>query len=219
MIFVSKSQPAPASLATEKLKSSGTYNQEDVVKRLAEDFHGKCYICEQNKPTSINIEHFYSHEGNIDLKFDWNNLFLVCAHCNNIKLNHFNNLLNCTDISDNAEMSIAHFIKPFPKEKANFEIRISSVKAEQTKELLEKSFNGDHTPQKTLESSHLRDLLLKEIKVFQDLLIEYFECNKDGSYLIKIKEHLSSRSAFTAFKRWIIRENSVLNQEFGEYIG
>lgn len=218
MVYILKSQPAPESLAIEKAKESGSYNKEDVVKRLEEDFHGKCYICEQNKPISINIEHFQSHQGNLDLKFDWNNLFLVCSHCNNIKLAQFDNLLNCTVLSDNVEMSIYHHCNPFPKEKAFFEIRIPSDKAIQTKELLDKSFNGEHTPQKTLESSHLRDLLLKEIKTFQNLLFDYFDNSKDEYFLLKIKEHLSNRSAFTAFKRWIVRENIALNEEFGQYI-
>ena len=52
-----------------------------------------------------------------------------------------------------------------------------------------------------------------------DRLIDYYE-NEDNEYfLIKIKEHLSNRFAFIAFKRWIIRDNQALHNEFKQYIG
>lgn len=38
-----------------------------------------------------------SHKGNLDLKFDWDNLFLSCKHCNNTKGDRFDNILNCMD--------------------------------------------------------------------------------------------------------------------------
>jgi pyruvate dehydrogenase complex dehydrogenase (E1) component len=105
-----------------------------------------------------------------------------------------------------------------PKEKPIFRVLIQSDKAEFTKELLNKCFNGEHTAQKALEGSSLRSSLLREIRVFQNLLFDYYE-NEDNEYfLIKIKEHLSNRSAFTSFKRWIIRDNPTLNQQFKKYI-
>ena len=44
--------------------------------------------------TSNQIEHLQSHRGNMDLKYDWNNLFWACAHCNNIKLDTFEPILD-----------------------------------------------------------------------------------------------------------------------------
>jgi hypothetical protein len=104
-----------------------------------------------------------------------------------------------------------------PKEYPEFKILISSSQANQTKELLEKCFNGDHTGQKKLESSNLRSALLKEIRIFQELLFDYEEDNNDF-YLTKIKYHLNNKSAFTAFKRWIVRDNNYLKTEFEQYI-
>ncbi len=86
---------------------------------------------------------------------------------------------------------------------------------------MEKSFNGEHTPQKALESANLRSLLVKEIRVFQALLFDYdeSECSDNKEYYLrKIKFHLSKSSAFTAFKRWIIRDNPELLQEFSSYL-
>jgi uncharacterized protein (TIGR02646 family) len=216
MVYFKKSQPAPNSLVIEKEKKSGTYNKDDVVTQLKINFHNKCYICEQKNPTTINIEHFKSHQGDIDLKFSWNNLFLSCGHCNNIKLDSFDNILNCTILKDRVDTVLHYHCNPFPKERAEFKILIASERAEETKKLLEKSFNGEHTPQKTLESSYLRDLLVKEIRVFQTLLFDYYESSgEDKEYFFKkIKFHLSNESAFTAFKRWIIRDSEYLNKDF-----
>ena len=86
MVYFEKTAEAPASLAREKRKGkNGSYREEDVISLLDKDFCGKCYICETKRPTGINIEHFVPHHNNIDLMFDWKNLFLSCPHCNNAK--------------------------------------------------------------------------------------------------------------------------------------
>ncbi len=220
MVYFEKSQPAPSSLSIEKEKKSGTYRTDETIKQIDKDFYGKCYICGQKNPTTINIEHFIPHKDNVDLKFDWNNLFYSCGHCNNVKLakKEFDNILNCTILSDNVDRDIAYKFNPFPKEKPCFEVVIESEKASNTKELLDKVFNGEHTSLKLLEGSSLRDLLLKSIKEFQDLLIDYYKYDKNEMFLIKIEEHLSNRMEFTAFKRYIIRNNEDLREEFQQQI-
>jgi len=210
MVYFKKSYPSPI--------VGKNYNTPEVVKQLEQDFFNKCYICEIKKPTTVNIEHFIAHKGDESLKYNWDNLFLSCGHCNNSKLEKFDNLLNCTILADKVDVALHYYCNPMPKEKPIFKILTPSDKANQTKELLEKCFNGEHTGQKTLESSNLRDSLLKEILVFQKLLFEYFECSDKEYFLNKIKEHLSNRSSFTAFKRWIIRDNSYLKNEFEQYI-
>jgi len=209
MVYFKKSQPSP--------NITTTHNTLEILERLALDFHNKCYICEEQKPTDINVEHFVAHQGNSQLRLDWNNLFLSCAHCNNIKSSSYNNLLNCTINADKVDTSLHYYCNPMPKEKPIFEILIPSKKATETKELLEKCFNGEHTGQKTLESSNLRSILLKEIRIFQELLFDYEE-DQDDTYLTKIKYHLSNKSAFTAFKRWIVRDNVYLKSQFEQYI-
>jgi hypothetical protein len=61
MFSVVRSQPAPASLATEKLKTSGEYNKPDVLVRLKEDFYNKCYLCEEKAISKIEVDHFLPH--------------------------------------------------------------------------------------------------------------------------------------------------------------
>ena len=62
MVKIERSFPAPESLSREALKKSGTYNQEDVFKRLVQDFHGKCYICGLGNLQDPQIEHRLPHK-------------------------------------------------------------------------------------------------------------------------------------------------------------
>lgn len=222
MVFLPKSQPAPECLAIEKTKTSGTYNQATVVEQLKLDFKNKCYICENKEPHSINIEHFVPHKGDIDLKFDWNNLFYCCAHCNNSKLAipEYDNILNCTIETDCVDSKIKYIIKPFPGELAEISAIENNIKVNNTVDLLIRVYNGT-TPQKKIESANIRSKLLKEIRKFQDLLFEYiddgYDVDEKAEIKAKIIRHLRATSNFTAFKKWIIWSNEVLKPEFNSY--
>lgn len=87
MVKIKRSFPAPQSLAIEKKKVKGSYREADVIERLAKDFNNKCYICELDKLQDPQVEHLRPHFGGKDIerKFDWNNLFWSCSHCNNVK--------------------------------------------------------------------------------------------------------------------------------------
>lgn len=222
MIYLPKSQPAPESLAIEKSKILGTYRTEDVLQRLMVDFKNKCYICEEKAPSSINIEHFKPHKGDLDLKFDWNNLFYCCVHCNNTKLAKpiFDEILNCT-LEENIDKQIRYFINPFPKEKPEISALKNDEKTRNTVELLNQAYNGT-TALKLIESANIRIKLLHEIKKFNDLLSafdnnSYTSEEKDFFKSLIIKK-LNISSSFTAFKRWIIRENEHYSEIFKDYI-
>lgn len=87
MVKIERSFPAPESLAIEKRKVCGDYKMPDVVSRLKEDFHNKCYICELSELQDPQVEHLLPHKNGKypERKFDWENLFWSCGHCNQIK--------------------------------------------------------------------------------------------------------------------------------------
>jgi uncharacterized protein (TIGR02646 family) len=223
MIYLEKSQPSPLCLAQEKIKASGSYNCGDVLERLKNDFKNKCYICEVKEPHSINIEHFKPHRGNTDLKFDWNNLFYCCGHCNNSKLAkvEYDEILNCTIETDNVDTKIKYKINPFPRESAIITAVEDTPATNNTVQLLNEVYNGK-TVLKKIESANIRSKLLLEIKKFQELLFQYDDDGYDQDEIENIKKqiirHLKPTSNFTAFKRWIIRENSWLQDEFEDYL-
>lgn len=63
-------------------------------KKLLSKSHGSelWYFSDNKEITSYQIEHLFSHHEDKDLKYDWSNLFLACAHCNNINIEISNNL-------------------------------------------------------------------------------------------------------------------------------
>lgn len=105
-------------LAEEKSKANGIYNIPEVVNALKEEFHDKCYICEQKNIKNINIEHFKPHKGsNKELMFDWNNLYYACGHCNNLKLSKYDNILDPGNSEEDVEESI-HYGMPILHKRA-----------------------------------------------------------------------------------------------------
>lgn len=220
MVYFEKSQPAPDCLEIEKTKANGDYKCSNVLERIKDDFKNKCYICEYKEPITINIEHFRPHEGDVNLKFDWNNLFWSCSHCNNTKLANFQNILNCTDNTDDVENKLKYVFKPFPYERVQIIELDNSPETIMTRDLLTAVYNGT-TKLKTIESANLRNKMLDEIMDFQKQLCEYFRDTNSAEdkeyFLIKIRGHLNRGSNFTAFKRWIIIENQKLKDEFEKY--
>lgn len=215
MIRINRTTEVPASLIIEKNKNNGNYNTPEVVEALHKEFHNKCYICESKNLKSINIEHFKSHGGNKELMFSWENLFLSCSHCNNIKLDKYNDILDCTKIEVD---EIIIFRKKGTygwEEEIEVATLIKNKTTENTVELLNKVYNGT-TMMKILESSNIRKELRNELLEFTKAINEYFEAigedKEDAKYLVK--RHLKASAPFAAFKRWIIRDNKENLSEF-----
>lgn len=223
MINIVKSTTVPSSLAIEKAKkSSENYRSQDVIFSIRDDFHNKCYICEDYAPSTINVEHFLPHRGNRDLMFDWTNLFYACGHCNNSKLAAYDNILNCTDKSHKVLDWIQFSINPYPKENVIILPKNNDVKVLNTVELLLKIYNGEHTGLKTVEGENIRERLINEMVKFTNKLKKYnkpaISIKDKEHYRKKIQEMLSIKSPFTAFKVWVVKGNSYLMKEFEEYL-
>lgn len=220
MVYFEKSQPAPICLANEKLKSSGAYNCGDVLATLKIDFKNKCYICENKDLVSINIEHFIPHKGDVNLKFDWNNLFYACAHCNNIKLAKYDKIINCCDSAANVEGRLKYTFDPFPHESVFVEALDGDEETIQTAQLLNEVYEGT-TTMKILESSNLRNKVLDEVLEFQTLIRDYIKADDNellkDQLLPKIVGHVKKSSNFTAIKRAKITKNQFLNNLFSQY--
>lgn len=221
MIYLPKSQPAPDCLVQEQGKASGDYKCGCVLEQLKSDFKNKCYICGSTAPTCINVEHFIPHQGDQTLKFAWPNLFLACWHCNNTKRDKYSPLLNCTEWTDAALLAekLRYICDPFPDREVQIETTSDDAKILNTQQLLLAVFNGTTTLKK-LEAGNLRGQLLREIEDYQGRLIDYYEAHDDHEKqhcLRKIKSHLNAASAFTAFKRQIVKDNPRMFKDFGSY--
>lgn len=219
MVNFSKSPVAPPSLSRKT-----SYIEKDVIDQLKNDFSRKCYICEIDKVTGANVEHLTPHKDDEDLKYDWNNLFLACPHCNNIKLAKYDGkLLNCTNPAHDVLRWIKYEHPMWPHRKVLIQAvdgKAGNELVDNTVDLLNKVYNSVNTPIKTMEAENLNERLYDELIIFQKLIRKYFK-----DYPPEIKKetiediilHIRKSSAFTAFKRWVILQDEELKIEFEQY--
>lgn len=213
-----KAQKAIESLKKAKSKNS-TYNTVEVNVALRDMFHGKCYICENKQITSYQIEHLSPHRGNADLKYDWNNLYLACAHCNNTKLGKYDPIIDCT--KENVENMIAFRKKGYfgIEEELEFEMFDSREETINTQKLLREVYYGS-TPQKKMEAKILRRTLRKELSTFKEYVREYQDAEEEEKEDLKylLKQELGDSSPFAAFKRWLIRDHKDAYPDLLKYL-
>lgn len=207
-----KTALAIESLKEEKIKSSGKCNTEEVVLALMETFYNKCYICEDDKFSELQVEHLIPHGGDINLKFDWNNLFLACGRCNHIKGDKYTPILDCTKVEVDEIVSfrkIGYFgIKElFVFEKVD--TFTDDEKIQMTCDLLTRVYYGK-TPQEQVAAKMLRHKVQSELSKFKNCIRDYLESTGEvrKDLFDTICKQLRSSSPFAAFKRWIVRDNS-----------
>lgn len=218
MVKIERSFPAPESLAIESQKSSGSYEKEDVIARLREDFHNKCYICEMNKLQDPQVEHRLPHKNGKyhERKFDWDNLFWSCGHCNGVKNQekYDAGILDCCKIDPEQVMAFRlenEEIQVFPR-------REGDTQAALTSELVMEVFNLKNTAMRVYKSELRFQKLNQEMNKLYDS-IEELRINPESKFVLrKLKALLRRESQFAAFKRNYIRENQQQYPQLMEYI-
>jgi len=211
MVRLTKSA-LPANLTIE---SEGDYRKSEIFDILAEDCHRKCYICE-DKPTTINVEHIVPHRNDPALKFCWDNLFIACGHCNNIKLAKFDDILNPTKCDPEEHIELSVEIMDNLIEKVHIKSLLEDSSTAQTAELLELVYNDGLTANKKIECSNLRnEHLMPNIRRFFQYLNGHREEPELGYEKIIIKE-IARSSAFAAFKRGMVRNDPELSIMFAD---
>lgn len=208
MVKVERSIPAPESLVQEMKKVDGKYDRADVVERLKIDFNNKCYICELNDLQDPQIEHLKPHYAGkyIDRKFEWNNLFWSCGHCNGIKnqRKYDEHIIDCCEVD--------------PKDKIYFRLcdgkteiiakNMDDYDAKMTAELVYEVFNKKNTGMRIYKSDMRFKELNKEMNKLYDTLDELTETPDSVFALRKLRALIRRESRFAAFKRCYIRENA-----------
>ena len=213
MVRLSKSQqPQSVTIASEQ-----DYRKGEVITAIADDCYHKCYICE-DKSTTINVEHIIPHCSDPALKYDWNNLFIACGHCNSIKHTKYDDILN--PIKCDPEEHIALSIKTTDNliNQVRIETLTEDDSTKQTAELLGLVYNGGSTNIKEIECSNLRnEHLIPTVRRFKQYINDYHKEPDIGYDKLIIKE-INRSSAFAAFKRKIIRDDPKLSITFADYL-
>jgi len=202
MFKVTRSFPPPESLTAKR-----SYAGDDVLEALNRDFLGKCYICETQEPLSLNVEHFVAHEGDEELTYSWDNLFLSCARCNNFKRHHYNNLLNCTDNRIDILRAIEHIAPASPGAKVRIIARLPDESTQSTAELIYRIFNEDNTGNKRVTSAYMKKRLFSEYATFVRHINKYIDPNTieddKTQAVLHIRHMVREAQQYSAFLRWV----------------
>ncbi len=215
MVKISKSE-IPQGIV---IKTEEDYRSEQVLLILQQDFLDKCYICEEKSPTSINVEHFHSCKNHKHLKYDWENLFFACAHCNRIKGSCYDHIIDCT--KKDPEKYIILKFNSYPESYVKILDRLNGAENGETRELLDKIYNGAGTPISACEAKNLKKRISRELKNFMECVENYHNENDlklRTVYWENIKKMLSRESNFAGFKRSVVLQSEKLMQSFGELI-
>lgn len=213
-----KARAAIAALNRAKALN-GDYNLPEVNAALSEMFHKKCYICENKEGiTSFQIEHLRSHKGKVALKYNWNNLFLSCAHCNNIKSTQYEPILDCTQTDIDLHIAFRKVGYFGTTETFEFVALDESEETKNTIELLRSVYYGT-TPQKKMEAMNIRQALRKSLSLFKNLIRTYDEAEDYDKEDLKceICRQVKPSAEFAAFKRWLLWDNREKYYELIQY--
>lgn len=204
MIRVKKSE-APAELA-----QSG-YTCEAVKQALILDGDQKCFICERQRDTDLQVEHLQSRTNYPELEDNWGNLYIACDYCNKRKSSYHDDMLH-PDQCDVEEL-IDHRVD-LMGEVAQFSSTQATADVQSTISLLSKVYNGARAkgkPRRVLEQLFWDDFK-KEYIYFLKLVNAYL-AGKPGAE-VAVRELLDVKEEYLAFKYHIIKTNPVLMQTF-----
>lgn len=218
MVKIERSFPAPDSLAEEAKKADGKYDRQDVIERLNKDFHNKCYICEMKGLQDPNVEHLLPHKNGKypQRKFDWENLFWSCGHCNGIKNNskYDDGIMDCCKC-DPEEYLFFYLLND------DVIVEASDTNDEMQKRtalLITEVFSLKNSGMRTYKSDARLKLLQKEMVLLYKQL-EKLRSNPNSKVIMRtIGSLLRRESAFAAFKRCYVREHAGEYPELQKYV-
>lgn len=206
MVKIERNPIPPSSLAVEAQKATGVCNKPDVIQRLKEDSHDKCYICELGGLSDPQVEHLRPHHGRKipERVFDWNNLFYVCPHCNNLKKEerYDDKIIDCC--VENPEDMIDQCYE-------NGHVRVHNIASEEravlTAELIQDCFEKRNTGIREAACQYRIDCLADEMNVLYKTLEKHKKAPELQRYKRSLRATLSRTSIFAAFKRNYVRKH------------
>ena len=202
----------PASLTATSKK----YNSPEVIEKLENMFHGKCYLCERDRISDINVEHLQPHKGQDDaLKYDWNNLFLSCTRCNGIKSGK-ENIIDCTvyDVDNLIEIIPPHgdLSEIIVREGLN----PSKIDISDTVKLVYDCYNDRSTGIKEISKINLSQSIIKHYTTFLSIRFKLLNNHEPLTQMEKmievdrLKIMCADNYPFSAFWKWLVYRDSQL---------
>lgn len=208
MVKIERTPTPPASLAVESKKAHGSYTEDDVIEQLKKDFHGKCYICEMDDLTDIQVEHLLPHH-NRKIKervFDWNNLFYSCPHCNSIKKEpkYDEKILDCCTVDPEKYLYHTFSAQAVLVTPAD---GIIDEKAIMTADLIQNSFGKRNTGIRNVQCDARFKRLADTMNKLYSTLEKYKQDTSSKKYFFALRAMLKREYKFAAFTRHYVRSH------------
>ena len=203
----------------EKKSNPALYRDGEVFERLVDESHHKCYICEDDKVRLI-AEHIRPHKGDKGLEYDWRNILPACDHCNSVKGQKYDNILNCLENDPEEYIAISMPIDDL-KMSVKVSVILPAMEAEETKNLLDLVHNITNTAQRREYTIKLRRKAMKELMRLKENLVNYGaeqDIQRKEERYQSIVKMMDRSSPFAAIKRNMIRSKPIYMKEFGEYL-
>lgn len=206
MVKIERNPVPPPSLAVEARKANGIYNKPDVIQKLKEDSHDKCYICELGGLSDPEVEHLRPHHGRkvLERVFDWNNLFYVCPHCNNLKKDakYDDRIIDCC-VEDPEDM----IEQCYENGHVNVHNTVAEERAVMTAELIRECFEKRNTGIREAACQYRINCLAEEMNFLYKTLERYKKNPQSQRCRRSLKATLSRSSIFAAFKRSYVKRH------------
>lgn len=165
-----------------------------------------------------NVEHLLPHKNGKypERKFDWENLFWSCGHCNSIKNNekYDEGIIDCC--RENPEEYL-----DFKLDDDNVVIDVKNFGNEMHKRtalLIEETFSLKNTGMRTYTSDERMRLLQKEMNILYKQLEKIHSYPSSKLTMRTLRSLLRRESAFAAFKRCYVREHIIEYPELQQYV-
>lgn len=224
MFNVTRPQSVPECL------TKGKYNAKEVVDILKEMFYEKCYLCERDEIQDTEIEHLIPHEKNVQLKYDWVNLFYSCSRCNSIKSNKHKGIIDCSDSSINVFGLITCKMPSAPNDDivvdANEDIVVDanednpSSNLTNTVNLLKECYNNKSTGLREVSREALIEQLYRHYIIFissrMTLVKKSCGVNEKNHAKQTIEAMLKVEYPFSVFWRWHYLSDNALLKKYPE---
>lgn len=215
MIKINRSKTIPPSLLNSAAEFR--YRNEDVIARLIEDSGDKCYLCESSPVSDPEVEHLLPHKAGKypERKYDWNNLFYACRHCNSVKnkQKYDDGIIDCCVVDPEQLLS---------QELIESEVHVEPLvagdqKVHLTAELIEEIFMTDNPPLRQRASDARLSALQLRMNAFYEQLLVYTQDRSDFAK-IAIGAMLQRDAAFAGFTRCFVRKHLKEYPELSEYL-
>lgn len=229
MIKIHRSPTIPKYLTEKNWERA----KNNVQWQLLKDFYGKCYICEDEVRKDAEVEHLLPVAVYPEHKFDWDNLFLSCSHCNKHKGARLN-IIDCCKVDPERRILQKAVVivdsksdEDNPQKRKFCNITVTPIDPEDieacaTAALIQDCF--------TKEGSEFRGralyCLTKDLKDSLDTLEivigEYEERKKAGENTVfqckTLKQLVAAHQKFAGFLRTRLRELAEKNEELAPLV-